>query len=137
MIVAMMFGACLPGILSYMVIQTRIRKKPTSAVGFVVVAMVSLFIATPGILRDVHAKQQVENVRDAQQVLLIGIQRVCETTPIGTERCPQFKSCTLTRLMRDHPTDADWLGFVLGAVSDPTLKGQLQEMISTCASELH
>jgi hypothetical protein len=136
MMFAMMFGACLPGVLFYTVIQTRIRKKPTSAVGFVVVILLSLFIALPGIRRDAHARQQAQNVSEAQQALLMGIQRACETTPIGAERCPQLKSCTLAKLREHHPNDADWLVFLLGAVTDPTSKVQLRETVSACASEL-
>ena len=47
---AEMLGACLPGILFYIVIQTRIRQKPTTAIGFLVVVMISLTVAMPGIL---------------------------------------------------------------------------------------
>lgn len=78
---AWLFVVCVPAALFLMVG----RKMSVIAIGVLAVTWVIVVLV---VLRDRAEKQRATNAREAQEAVLIGVQRACEILPIDQKNAP-------------------------------------------------
>lgn len=106
-LIANLIGACLPGILLYAIVQRWIRRRPTTALGFVVVMGISVVIATSGILKDRRRTAAIES----QTLALASLESGCRKLDLPSADCTYIARCVLTRMEARYSTDEAWLAF--------------------------
>src|SRR4051794_17867061 len=99
--VATCFGASLPGILLYAVVQRWVRKRPTTWSGYAVVTFGSLFVVMPQLRKDM--------VRDrataTQTTTLAALESGCTKQGVKPEDCRRLAGCVLSGMKSRYSND--------------------------------
>lgn len=127
-------GACLPLVLLYAIVQRWIRRRDTTAMGYMLAISISLVIAAPSMRKDEQRKEAIQS----QTQTLAQLEGGCNSVQVPLFDCKRIASCVLTKMEARYPTDEAWLKFARRAQANESgIKEWVADVSEECRDRLY
>lgn len=127
-------GACLPLVLLYALVQRWIRRRETTAMGYMLAIGISLAVAAPSMRKDDQRTQAIQS----QTQTLAELEGGCNSVQVPLLDCKRIASCVLTKMEARYPTDEAWLKFARRAQANESgIREWVADVSEECRDQLY